>query len=118
MYLYYFVQGGANNEGVIKVYEPRSTTPDKRPIVLYLLSTELEEPPFDHFCGGEIVCLPQTTNSGTPWKNDVPNWLRDWVALVQRYHPFVPWSLFGCSRGAAWGLLMLAAEPKLEFVSL
>ena len=59
--------------------------------------------------------MPQFTNHGRkPWKNDVPDWLLNWVAAAQRNDVKCTWSLFCFSRGAAWGAI-LAADVRLNF---
>ena len=101
---------------VIKMYFPRDWRPDQtRHVVLYLASTIGEEAPIENFTGNEIVYVPQFTNHGRkPWKNDVPAWLPNWVAAAQKNDAENTWSLFGFSRGAAWGAI-LAADVRLNF---
>jgi pimeloyl-ACP methyl ester carboxylesterase len=102
---------------MIKVYATASAIPGETPVVLYLPSTKLEEPCVNDFLGGEMVYVPQVKNSGTPWKNDFPNWLPGWVARMQHCRPRVVWSVFGFSRGAAWAA-EIATEPGLKFHSV
>ena len=106
---------GAN---LIKMYIPSGIDApmiDTRRAVLYLASTKGEEAPIQNFQGSEIVYAPQFTSHGRhPWKNGVPDWLVNWVAETQANDVSCRWSLFGFSRGAAWGGL-LAADVRLRF---
>ena len=112
----YSVQHCLVDGNVIKMYFPRDRRPDQtRHVVLYLASTKGEEAPIENFTGKEIVYAPQFTNHGRkPWKNDVPDWLLNWVAAAQRNDAKCTWSLFCFSRGAAWGAI-LAADVRLNF---
>ena len=110
-YKHYFVHAGAQNEHTIKVYATPSAIPGETPVVLFLPSTELEEPPVDVFHGGEMVYVPQVQNYGkSKWMNDIPNWLPGWIASMQHDHPRVEWSVVGCSRGAAWAAKIATAS--------
>ena len=83
--------------------------------VLYLHSTQGEQPPVRAFQGSEIVYAPQFKSYGrSPWKNNVPDWLLNWVAEAQADDASCQWSLFGFSRGAAWGAI-LAADVNVRF---
>ena len=96
------------------VYIPSGIRADTR-VVLYLPSTHCEEAPISDFQGSEIVYAPQFTNHGRhPWKNAVADWLLNWVAEAQVDDPSRRWSLFGFSRGAAWGAI-LALDVRLTF---
>jgi len=109
-------EGRFSKVGPLMVYIPDGirTSADDR-VVLYLPSTRCEEAPISAF-QGEIVYAPQFTNTGRrghAWKNAVADWLGNWVAEAQAYHP-AQWSLFGFSRGAAWGSI-LAIDVRLAF---
>lgn len=102
---------------LIKMYIPSGigAPTNTRCAVLYLASTTGEEAPIQNFQGREIVYAPQFTNHGRyAWKNGVPDWLVNWVAETQVNDASCRWSLFGFSRGAAWGAL-LAADVQLRF---
>ena len=54
--------------------------------------------------------MPEITNTGKhPWKQDLPEWIPWWLQwLYHRARPGTTFSLMGFSRGAAWGLEILA----------
>ena len=112
----YFVRHFHVGENLIKVYIPSAyPLSHTRRAVLYLAGTTCEEAPIRAFHGSEIVYAPQFTNHGRyPWKNGVPDWLLNWVAEAQVDDASCRWSLFGFSRGAAWGAI-LAADVRLTF---
>jgi hypothetical protein len=105
-------------EHLINMYIPfaaRAETTQNRRVVLYLSSTVCEDAPISDFHGTEIVYAPKFINCGRkPWKNAVPDWLLNWVAEAQVDDPSCRWSLFGFSRGAAWGTI-LADDVRLTF---
>ena len=112
----YVVQTLRVDGNLIKLYIPSGGIDTKKKIaVLYLGSTVGEEAPLRNFQGSETVIAPQFTNHGRyPWKNGVPDWLVKWVSEIQVKDASCQWSLFGFSRGAAWGAL-LAADARLQF---
>ena len=86
------------------------------PAVLYLPTTFCESPPIAKFGGRMVVYAPKFTNqSKKPNRNPMPPWVRDWIATKQNGQQ--RWSLFGCSRGAAWGA-QLASISTLKFVQV
>lgn len=111
----YFVRHLQVGEHRIKMHIPIGRGADTKRVVLYLASTQGEEAPTSAFEGSEIVYAPQVTNHGRkPWKNDVPDWLLNWVAQAQVNDVSCQWCLCGVSRGAAWGAI-LAADVRLTF---
>ena len=76
---------------------------DTQQVVLYLASTDGNEPSVGGFQGSETVYAPHFVNHGAkPWKNDIPDWLIiDWIMQPQADDASSQWSLFGFSRRAA-----------------
>ena len=100
---------------LINVHTPCSCEAGQ--VVLYLASTADEKAPIMAFTGNEIVYVPQFTNYGRPWRNPFPEWLAEWVENRQADDASLTWSLFGFSRGAAWGAI-LAARVRFHRVVL
>ena len=46
----------------------------------------------------------------TPWKNDIPDKLREGVEEAQFGCPWIQWYLYGGSRGRAWAGILAADE--------
>ena len=44
----------------------------------------------------------------------MPDWIQPWILSLQEQMPEVSFCLMGCSRGAAWGLELLASSLKFK----
>ena len=67
---------------------------DTQQVVLYLASTDGDEPSVSDFQGSEIVYVPRFVNHGAkPWKNDIPDWLIDWIMQPQADDASSQWPL-------------------------
>ena len=84
--------------------------------ILYLPSTNGERPSIPSRWRGKVVifALQNPSAGGIPWKNDIPDNLWEWVAEAQRGNSRIAWTLYGGSRGGAWGAI-LAADPRLRW---
>ena len=88
--------------------------------IVYIPSTNLEDPDTSVLTGAEVVMSPVILNhSEQPWRNPIPALMFEWLIAMQQATKDKPvvWSLFGFSRGAAWGL-EIAAHLGLTFHSV
>ena len=97
----------------------------KEKVVVYLPGTILEPPnnqPNNSkqvprwWTGEEMVFAPEIEGQGgTPWRNEMPTWIPEWVHFLQSQAPKeTQWSLMGFSRGASWGVSLLS-QPDVTF---
>ena len=73
------------------------------------------------FQGTEVVCCPIVYNSGGragKWRQEMPEWITTWITHLMEQHGDFKWSLYGFSRGAAWGLQISAEIHGFSFVLL
>ena len=84
--------------------------------ILYLPSCNGERPSIpSHWRGKAVIfALRNPWNGRNPWKKDIPNNLWEWVAEAQGRMSRVAWTLYGGSRGGAWGAI-LAADARLTW---
>ena len=83
---------------------------EARVIVVYLPSTTLEAPRSDlaRDAHATVVCPVIERASRKPWKQQLPEWVCEWVSHTQTQWRGRAWSLMGFSRGASWGLRLVA----------
>ena len=114
-----------SNDKVKHNYHLYISTGFKEKVVVYLPGTILEPPnnqPNNSkqvprwWTGEEMVFAPEIEGQGgTPWRNEMPTWIPEWVHFLQSQAPKeTQWSLMGFSRGASWGVSLLS-QPDVTF---
>ena len=87
-----------------------------REALLFLPSTQGERPTIPSRWRGKVTtfALQPPSAGGISWRNDIPENLGGWVKEVQLLYPEVAWTLYGQSRGGAWGAI-LADDASLTW---